>query len=103
MPEIITVMIAVCSSGQPRVFSHYFKPLVVSTFARIYQDISGDFTQITSIKSAKFRPGADTSASSCHGADTSHLPRVRSGAEQGAASMEQKTGIMWRLTFQPTT
>ena len=77
MPEIITVMI-----GQHRVFSHYFKPLVVSTFARIYQDISGDFTQITSIKTAKFRPGADTSASSCHGADTSHLPRVRSGAEQ---------------------
>ena len=58
---------------EQRVFSHYFKPLVVSTFARIYQDISGDFTQITSIKSAKFRPGADTSASSYHGADTSHL------------------------------
>ena len=65
---------------EQRVFSHYFKPLVVSTFARIYQDISGDFTQITSIKSAKFRPGADTSASSYHGADTSHLQMVRSGA-----------------------
>ena len=77
---------------EQRVFSHYFKPLVVSTFARIYQDISGDFTQITSIKSAKFRPGADTSASSYHGADTSHLQMV-SRAERGAASMDQKTAI----------